>query len=763
MSITRAVTTRYLRLATILAILPGLLVLSHARVYASTGWEVSYDGSDLTGPAMPIPVGTSVLLNIAGVGPMLGATVMPDSSGFTIQAADGVRWHWETGAASLTSDSRMISLAVPGIQEGVALYLDPQAISELCRIPVTIDASAKQVSFRRTQVAAPMEVQQAPLTDGWQAFTIAKPKAARQALSFLSPKTISENLPSTHDRLNIGLGLGYVQGADYGLELTSSGRVGGGDLSLSLLTSSGELGTRVRSSHLLWLDKIGGTGVEAGDMYSETWGLVQGIRYMRKAGNHWPTFSLNINTERTLNPEASISYLDEFKLLPGFTVRGEVGTDRSGYANVRLDGRPLQVFAFTRSLSHNLGNSQGIYGSLSLSKSISVFYGMTRSTDEFDRTTTYRNTGIRIPLMKRWGLVLGQTQYDGKTTSSKTQSAGLTVPLPGGVHLYLRYQKNSLDMEGFSGQLIDLHNDTDTLLTSLSLFASPKIHLDYQRNMLMQEGRTAYYEQMITNYTISPRATLQVISGFPNIVDPDIFRVRLDQRLSEDTSLVLDYGRLSPYQSRNDFFGKRGFMVMLRKTWPLSVPAKGGSISGVVTDHSGHPLPNIGVRMGTYTAVSDANGRYSFACTPTGKYHIGIPEESVPADYRVETNSQEIKVERDSKHTVDFKLVPYGCILGRVWMDGNGNNSYDPGEGVRDIPVAANNHVTATDKDGRFGFFNLEPGNYLVRIPIEYLDRKYAVHGSMMSNVDLQPKSSVTDMEFRIEFKKKPIIYATVD
>lgn len=756
-------TTRYLLAATILVILPGLLALSHARAYASDGWEVTYDGSDLTGAAMPIPVGTTALLNITAIGPMLGVTIMPDSSGFTIQAADGLRWRWESGTASLTADTRIISLIVPGVQEGTALYLDPQAVSELCRIPVTIDASARRISFRRQETAPVTQVKQEALPDGWQTFTIAKPRSTKPVQNMFSPTAISPNLPATHDRLNIGLGLGYVQGADFGLELTGSGRVAGGDLSLSMLTTNGEVGTKVQNGHLLWLDKQGGLGIEAGDMYSETWGLVQGVRYMCKAGNHWPTVSLNLDTNRTLNPQTSISYLDEFKLTSRLAVRGEVGTDKSAYANVRYDGRPLQVFAFTRSLPQNLGGSQGIFGSLSLSRSVSVFYGVTESTDEFDRTSTYRNTGIRLPLMKRWGLVLGETRYDGDGTSTTTQSAGLTVPLPGGVHLYLRYQNNSWKADSVAGSLINLHNDTDTLLTSLSLFASRKVHLDYQRNVLMQEGHTAYYEQMITNYMISPKTTLQVISGFPNVMDPSILRVRLDRRLADDTSLVVDYGRLSPYQSKDNVFGKRGFMVMVRKTWPLSVPGRGGSISGIVTDHAGRPLPSIGVRMGNYTAVSDAEGRYSFACTPTGKYHIGIADESVPADYKVETNTQEIAVERDSNQSVDFRLIPYGCILGRVYMDKNGNNAYDAGEGLAEIPVAANDHVTATDKDGNFGFFNLEPGHYLVRIPVEYLDKKYTVRGSMLANVDLPPKGSITNLEFRLDFKKKPIIFADLN
>lgn len=766
MTCIRLLTTRYIFLGVTLVILPGFLAFAPACAASdSASWEVLYDASNLTNAAAPLPMGPTVLLNVAGLGPMLGVTITPDADGFLLQSADGKSWHWETGDTTLTSDSQVISLAMPGLQEGTALYLDPQAISELCRIPVTVDTSTKRVEFRRPDATASRETAQDALPDGWQSFTITKPKTDKKSAQFiLSPKMASSNLPPDHDRLNIGLGIGYVQGADCGLEITSSGRLAGGDLSMSGVVTDGDLGTRLRSSHLMWLDREGGTGVEAGDMYSETWGLVQGIRYLWKtSGNHWPTVSLNLSTSRTDNPHPSLSYLDELKLGTALSLRAEIGTDKSQYMNFRYDGYPFQLFAFRRLLSQDLGKSEGVYGSLSLSRSVWVFYGTTSTTDQWDKTSVYKNVGVRLPLFRRWGLTLGQTQFQDDNTCTTSSSAGITVPLSGVMHLYLRYQRNSWDVDTLSGTLLNMHSSTDTLLTSLSLFASPKVHLDYQRNSVAQEGRTVYCEQLVTNYMLSPATTIQAISGFPNITDSDILRLRLDHRLKNDLSLTVDYGKLSPFQSKNDVFGKRGFMVMLRKTWPISVPARGGNVSGLVVDQLGQPVQSVSIRMGNYTAVSDKNGRYTFSVLPTGKYKIGIADDSVPADYKVETTAQEIKVERDSTQQVDFKLVPFGCILGRVYMDKDGDNSYDPGEGVSDIAVCANDRVTATDAEGRFAFFNLDPAHYTVRVAAEYLDKKYAVHGSASREVDLPPKGSITDAEFRLEYKKKPIIFAQLD
>ena len=758
-------TIRHVLFAAFLVILPGFSGLTPAHASTTSGWEISYDTTDLTVPASPLPIGNTVLLNLAGIGPMLGVIAVPDSKGFTIETTDGRRWRWETGDPSLSDGAMVIPLAVPAMQEGPTLYLDPRAISELSGAPVSVDASSKKIVFQRRQAAVSAQLAEAGLPDGWQSFTIAKPKTVGQGRQLMpATRATVANLPPSYDRLNVSAGLGYVQGADLGLELRGSGRLAGGSLNMLALVTNGELGTRLRNSHLMWLDKEGGRGIEAGDMYSETWGLVQGARYTWKAGrDRWPSVGVNLNTRHTENPAPFVSYADEFRLGNSLAIRGEIGTDWSRFASVRYGQSPLQVFAFERWLPRDLGMSQGVYGSLSLSKYVSLFYGITTSTDEMKRTRTYRNAGVRIPILRRCGLVLGQTEYEGDTMSSITRSAGITVPLTSRVHLYLRYQKNDLRLGTIAGSLLNIRSENDSLLTSLSLFASPRVHLDYQRSMLAQDGRTIYREQLVTNYALSPRTSVQAISGFPNIADTDILRLRVEHRLKDDLSLLVDYGRLSPFQSTSDVFGKRGFMVMMRKTWPLWVPAKGGTVEGTVFDQLGEPVRNVAVRMGKYTAVSDKDGRYTFASTPSGSYRVGVAEETVPADYKVETAVRDVAVARDSEERVDFRLVPLGSILGRVYADKNGNGAYDDGEGVSEVPILANDRATSTDKLGRFGFYNLDPGSYSIRIGTEYMDKRYVVVGPDRVEAVLQPKGSITNLEFRLDLRKKPIIFAAVE
>jgi hypothetical protein len=766
MRISRGITFRHILLPLILVIVPGSLVsTSLCAASGPRSWEVMYDNSNLTDAAAPITMGNTALLNVTSLGPVLGIAVVPENSGFTILSADGTRWRWQLGDSTLISDTQSMPLLLPGLQQGPSLYLDAKAVSELCRIPVVIDPASMQICFRRQEAVA-AETQSEDYTfDGWRAFTIAKPAADRPVASRSSLARIPIPRPPTaYDRMNVRLGIGYVQGADFGMELSSSGKLAGGDLNFSAIGAYGNRGTRLRNTHLTWLDREGGRGVEAGDLYSDAWGLVQGARYTwRASGDHWPSLGMYLKTSRTDNPTTSLAYADQINVTPTLALGGEIATDKSHYLNVRYDGRPFQLFLFKRSLSNHMGENEGMFGSLSLTRSISLFYGTTSSTDSFGRSTVYRNVGLRLPLLKRCGLVLGQTEYEHESSSSRTRSVGLTVPLRNNVHLFVRYQKVASDRDMLSGGVWNLRDSGDSLLTSLSMFAGPRVHLDYQRSRYTQTGRTAYYEQLVTNYSLSPDTSIQVITGFPNLADTDVLRLRLQQRLRDNLSLTLDYGRLSPFQDGTDVFGKRGFMLMLRKTWPCMVPARGGKISGTVLDQLGQPVESITVRMGAYSAASDKQGRYAFRCVPTGSYKIAIADESVPADYKIETSAQQIKVDRSTEETVDFRLIPFGCILGRVFNDANGNRRYDPGEGAADVTVFANDRVTATDRDGRFGFYNLDPGKYTVKIGTELLDKRYMVSGPTDFELDLRPMESITNLEFRVEFRKKPIIFATLD
>jgi hypothetical protein len=241
-----------------------------------------------------------------------------------------------------------------------------------------------------------------------------------------------------------------------------------------------------------------------------------------------------------------------------------------------------------------------------------------------------------------------------------------------------------------------------------------------------------------------------------------LLRVRLERQLGDSLSLLVDYGRLAAYQSAEDVLGKRGFMFMLWKKWPCWVPARGGKIEGIVSDQLGQPLRGVSVRLGKYSAVSDAQGRYQFKCVPAGAYSLSVAQESIPADYKATLQEKQLAVNDDTEARMNFSLVPLASISGRVYLDKNGNRAYDLGEGVEGVAVLANDRATSSNKDGCFGFYNLEPGKFTIRIEMEGLDKSYRMPGANQIEVELRPGESVADVEFRLEEQKKPVIFTDV-
>ena len=728
-------------------------------------WEVWYETIELTDAATPITVGPNTLLNITNIGPALGISVFPENFGFTLRAADGRRWNWEAGGAFLSSDSQMMPLTVPPIQQGISVFLGADAIAELSGLQLSMDAASRQLTFHNPTPAKLKPALQEDIGDGWRGFTIAKPKPAeQQTRPGVRKRSVDRSTPPSRDRVDVGVGLGYVQDADWGMEFTASGKVWGGETNLWALLARHDRSTRLKNSHLTWLDREGGRGVEAGDLYAETWGLVRGVRYTwNTGGNRWPSLGFYFKADKTDNKEALLAYRDELAIGRNLRARGEVGSDESSYGNIVYHSNGFDLFAFRRHLPDDRGKNQGVFASWAISPQVSVFYGTNSSTDSERHDSKLETVGLRLPLLKRCNLILQQTENNNEHHSWTMRSVGLTAPLARSVHLFLRYQKNSSEADVFAGQFIALRSDTTSLLTSLSLFANERLYLDYQRNRHSQGGQASYFEQLVTNYRMSPRTSLQVISGFPNIADSNLLRLRLTHQLGDNMSLLVDYGRLAPYQSTEDLFGKRGFMVMLRKTWPLWVPARGGAVAGTVADQLAQPMEDITVQLGPYTTSTDKDGKYSFEYVPTGKYSIRIPDESIPADYKATSAIHEVKVQRNTRQTFNFSLTPLGCIAGRVYVDRHRNDRYDYGEGVPDVAICVNGFATSTNKDGIFTFYNLEPGGYVIRVATEVLDKRYILRGKGEVEVELQPQGNVTGIEFQLEERKRPIIFVSVD
>ncbi|MDI6689294.1 MAG: carboxypeptidase regulatory-like domain-containing protein [Actinomycetota bacterium] len=161
--------------------------------------------------------------------------------------------------------------------------------------------------------------------------------------------------------------------------------------------------------------------------------------------------------------------------------------------------------------------------------------------------------------------------------------------------------------------------------------------------------------------------------------------------------------------------------------------AKGGTISGRVTDEVGNPLKDVGVRAeqidcenlpyvnweGTAYTSTDADGYYMLIGLPSGNYIVETSNEQGYLDeyyndkpnWASWTNADIITVTAPSEITnIDFALAKGGTISGRV-TDING-------QPLGNICVCAqidgDRKWGTTDENGNYAIIGLRSGNYRV-------------------------------------------------
>ena len=76
-------------------------------------------------------------------------------------------------------------------------------------------------------------------------------------------------------------------------------------------------------------------------------------------------------------------------------------------------------------------------------------------------------------------------------------------------------------------------------------------------------------------------------------------------------------------------------MVTIRKTWQVESPARGGEVRGRAIDQAGYRVPGALVRLGPYSAITDAAGDYTFTRVPDGQFELALDKEQVARRLRV--------------------------------------------------------------------------------------------------------------------------------
>ena len=186
------------------------------------------------------------------------------------------------------------------------------------------------------QAAAP-----APLT-GWSTFEIKKTKAELTETARLAddPQNAARTgpddmkTPPQRDRLRVSTGIGYLQGADAGGDISATGKINGMQTDANLFYTAGPLGFQPTSGHVSMFAPDARWRGEGGDLYSDLRGLARGARVSwNGAGQQWtPSLSLYIHGA---NGATVVGYRDRVQVLPHVRVGGEVTSDGATF----LQGR----------------------------------------------------------------------------------------------------------------------------------------------------------------------------------------------------------------------------------------------------------------------------------------------------------------------------------------------------------------------------------------------------------------------------------------
>ena len=732
---------------------------------AQGSWHIYVDGSDVTGAAAPLERGDTPAINVMSFSPVLGLYAKVNDETLTIADNSGLEWQAQNGDSSIHTSGRFLALSYPLLIQGASAYLPVDAMAEIAGLILEIDPKLKRATFGRQPVSKPT------VPDGWQSLTIEKsPEEKRlqgsnqpQGSSRSNPFNYNIILPRDHDSLRLGLGLGYVTGADYGMELSAYGNVRGAQLNFTTNLTQGNQGLRAYNARLTITDKDMGWGVEAGDIFSDLRGLAQGVRYSWNAGpNRWPSCSLYLNGSSSSSQGIALAYRDEFGRRDSGLFGGEVSTDGSMLLRGAYQKDRLGLYGYYRSVSsESEDKGAGLFFSYNLDRTISLYGGISKSRGDNSKYD-WQNLSLRIGFNSGIALSLEHTRSASESSSSTTDAAVLSFPF-GPLRILTRYQLRDTAQPPID-PLLEWHGfGNKELMVAVQYAADPRLNFDLQMSKFWRDGSSAQiWQQLVSTYRLTSRTQLQMISAFPQIDQADRLRFRLNQLFGDGYALTAEFGPLTPFQSSRNVKTERGMRFMLRKQWIINTPTRGARIKGRVVDLLGRPFAGAIVRLNGYRVATDDKGWYTCDSLPSGPYHISLDEGSLPADYRVGEGSQKMELAYNTRTQLDFHVVPLNTISGQVFCDTKTKDKSSPAQSMAGLVIRLGDLVTTTNEDGSFGFYNVEPGQHIVKLDKEYLPKQLMAASPTDVTVEVLADKPATGINFRLSLLEKRIVFQEI-
>jgi hypothetical protein len=600
---------------------------------------------------------------------------------------------------------------------------------------------------------------------GWSTFEIKKTPAELAETARLAddpqnaprtgPRDVS--LPPQHDVFRVSTGIGYLQGADFGGDVSGSGKINGMQTDVSAFLTAGPMGFEARSGRVSVFAPDGKWRGEGGDLYSDLRGLARGARLSWNPGQRWtPSVSLYLKSDGPSKGTTVLAYRDRVQLLPHMRVGGEVTTDGAAFLQGQYGLPRVNLDAFYRfTKSPIAGHDKGVSAGLNMAGGVAVT-GALRLSDAVGDSSQGELASVRLPLARQASVTLERSWWSGSSNDGAINALTLQLPM-GPVRLLQRLQWGRTD---YLQRAVPFGFDLRQSQSTASYTPGPWGNFNYQQStQLFDDGRVQQWDEISSMLQLGHRTAAQFVTAFPDISDPQRLRLRVTQRLSPTLSLDLQYGRLSAFQLTRASEGEQSrVMVTIRKTWQVESPSRGGDVQGRASDQMGYPVSGALVRLGPYSAITDKTGVYRFARVPDGEFELALDRNKLPVSYAWDETPRALAVTRQSHVNVDLQVIPLNAIRGHVYIDHNDNGHFDEGEGIPNAVVAADGAVTATGATGAYGFYNQAPGRYTIRLDAKRLSKGLASASPAELEVELTGNQPLVGVDFKVEKKDMPII-----
>lgn len=603
---------------------------------------------------------------------------------------------------------------------------------------------------------APAEDAIATAVTALSTFTLEKPKSTAEVS--LAPVALGAPVfsPTRHESLRTTVGVGYVQGADWGSELQAMGSISGVQVQWDSLVTQGRGGTRVERGSLMLLDPDRRWRAEAGDLFSYIGGASVGGRVSWEArGRRRPAIAAFMPKHQSRDRGVIASYRDQWRLGDQTPLDLEIATDKSYVAATRWALGRFDAEMTYRQIGsgENRVIDRGAAIGLEVARGLAINVTGLR-TDDREGRSEWLSAGVRMPVT-RW-LELGLERTLSSTGDVRSRGAAARVGfISNEFRLSHRYQWGESDVR-FGDVTHAIAREQYQAMAAWT--PGPRLNATLQLVTAWNDrGRPHSWEELQTAVRLTSRTTFSIAAPLESLRDNDRLRLRLAQQLPRGFAVTAEYGRVSPFQAWAGDDGRPRARLMISRTVDLATPARGGHVSGRVVDHAGHPVAGARVVLGHYAVTTDATGTYLFHPLQAGTYDLSIDEQFLPASYAWDGRATRLEVTRRTRTTFDLGVTPLNAIHGRVYVDRNANARFDPGEGVPSILVRLGDRVTATDGAGSYSFYNVWPGGHRIALDVTRLPDAFVAGPRVAIEIVLDDDGPATGVDFLLLPKVKPI------